>query len=109
MSSIDVVGGNIIALGTKQYLLVDVIDLAGTVTELSSHTPLYTVQDDDDNFGYNDAAATATDMTVYCLIDTTVDPGGPFTWLTENHYRLWVRFTIAPEIPYLGPFDFYVI
>lgn len=106
--AVNVAGGNLIALGTKQYLLVDVIDLAGTITDLGSHTPKYTVQDDANNYGYTDQAAIATGMVVYCLIDTTVDPAGAFTWIAANHYRLWVRFNIAPEIPYLGPFDFYL-
>jgi hypothetical protein len=106
--SIDVVGGNLIALGTKQYLLVNVVDLADQITDLSTHSPKYTVMDDANNFGYNAQAAVATLMTVYCLIDTTVDPAGAFTWLSDTHYRLWVGFTLAPEAPFIGPFDFYL-
>lgn len=105
----DIVGGSQIALGTKQYLLVEVTDVAGTVVDLSTHSPTYTVRDDSDNSGYNAQAGLATDMTVYCLIDTTVDPAGAFTWVAGAHYRLWVGFTLAPENPFLGPFDFYVI
>jgi hypothetical protein len=107
--SINVVGSNQIALGTKQYLLVDVIDLAGTITDLAPHSPTYTVKDDANNVGYNAQATTATGMTVYCMIDTTVDPAGAFTWLALSHYRLWVGFTISPEVPLVGPFDFYLL
>lgn len=104
----DVVGGNHIALGTKQYLLVTVTDIAGTEADLSGNNPRYTVQDDANNYCYNDQTGTAVEMVVYCLIDTTVDPAGAAAWLAAAHYRLWVRFDLAPENPYLGPFDFYV-
>lgn len=104
-----IVGGNQIALGTIQDLLVQVTDVAGTVADLAPLSPKYTVKDDADNFGYNDQATTAIEMTVYCLIDTTVDPAGAFTWVAGAHYRLWVRFTVGSEHPYLGPFDFYLI
>lgn len=105
----NLVGGDQIALGTKQYLLVEVTDIAATVFDLAPHNPRYTVQDDADNYGYNNQAGSAVDMTVYALIDTTVDPAGAFTWTADTHYRLWVRFDLSPENPYLGPFDFYVI
>lgn len=104
-----IVGGSQIALGTKQDLLVQVTDVAGTVDDLAPLSPKYTVKDDSGNFGYNDQVATAIDMTVYCLIDTTVDPAGAFTWVAGAHYLLWVRFTVATEIPFLGPFDFFLI
>lgn len=100
----DIIGGNQIALGTKQYLLVEVTDIATEITDLSTHSPKYTVKDDANTALYNDQAGTATLMTVYCLIDTTVG-----AWVADAHYRLWAKFTIAPEIPYLGPFDFYVV
>lgn len=105
----NIVGGNQIALGTKQYLLVEVTDIAAQITDLASRSPKYTVQDDANNYGYNDVAGSAVEMTVYNLIDTTVDPAGAFTWTAGAHYRLWVKFTISPEIPYLGPFDFYLV
>lgn len=103
------IGGNQIALGTKQYLLISVVDVSGVVSDLGSSSPKYTVKDDADNIGYNDVAGLATGMVLYCLIDTTVDPAGAFTWLAGSHYRLWGKFTVAPEIPYLGPFDFYLV
>src|SRR6266576_1552703 len=102
----DVIGGNQIALGTKQYLLVSVIDMAGTVSDLSTHTPKYTVKDDVPTTLYNLVTGSATGMVVYCLIDTVSPPAGAFA---VGHYRLWVQFTISPEIPLLGPFDFYVV
>jgi hypothetical protein len=105
----ELVGGDQIALGTKQYLLIAVVDTSGVVTDLGGSSPKYTVQDDANNYGYNDQAGTATGMILYCLIDTTVDPAGAFTWTANAHYRLWGRFTSSPEIPYLGPFDFYVV
>lgn len=105
----DIVGGNQIALGTKQYLLVEVTDIADQVSDLSTHNPRYTVKDEAGNVAYNDQAGLATDMTVYSLIDTTVDPAGAFAWTVDLHCLLWVRFDLAPENPYLGPFDFYVV
>ena len=100
----DVVGGNQIALGSKQYLLVEVTDIADTVTDLSTHSPKYTVKDDVPNTQYSLQAGIAVAMTVYCLIDTTT--GGPWA---VGHYNLWAQFTISPEVPLLGPFDFYLV
>jgi hypothetical protein len=70
----ELVGGDQIALGTKQYLLIAVVDTSGVVTDLGGSSPKYTVQDDANNYGYNDQAGTITGMILYCLIDTTVDP-----------------------------------
>lgn len=100
----DLVGGNQIARGTKQYLLIEVTDVAGQVTDLSTRSPKYTVKDSTlTDTMYNLVAGLAVDMTLYCLIDTTVG-----TW-NFDHYLLWGQFTIAPEAPLLGPFDFYLI
>jgi len=103
---VDIIGGNQIALGTKQYLLVSVTDMAASITDLSSHSPKYTVKDDLNVALYNLATGSATAMVVYCLIDTNSPPAGTFA---VGHYRLWAQFTISPEVPLLGPFDFYVV
>ena len=106
---VDFIGGNQIALGTKQYLLINVTDNSGVTTDLGGTSPKYTVKDDVGNVGYNDVAGIASGMVLYCLIDTTVDPAGAFTWLAGSHYLLWGKFTVSPEVPYLGPFDFYLV
>lgn len=100
----DIVGGNQIARGTKQYLLVEVTDVAGVESDLSTRSPKYTVKDSTEvDTMYNLTTGLAVDMTVYSLIDTTTG-----TW-NFDHYLLWVQFTIAPEVPLIGPFDFYLI
>jgi len=100
----DLVGGNQIARGTKQYLLIEVTDVAAQITDLSTHSPKYTVKDSTlTDTMYNLVSGLAVDMTLYCLVDTTVG-----TW-AFSHYLLWGQFTISPEIPLIGPFDFYLI
>lgn len=89
--------------GTKEYLIVDVADLLGTLVTLDGTTPKYDVKDQAGAFKYTQQAATNSAMRLYCLIDTLL--GG--TWAAGN-YRLYINFTTAPELPRLGPFTFAV-
>ena len=90
--------------GTKEYLLVPMADRLGLITDLTTLTPNFDVLDKDDTVKINAlAAAVANGMTLKCLIDTT----NPTNWVS-GIYRLYVRFTAAPEVPVHGPFPFKV-
>lgn len=91
---------DVIPLGSKEHLIVEVKDRTGSVTTLNGKSPVFTVKDDDDVVKYSNQAATNVGMNVYCLVDTAGwDPG---------KYRLWVAFTNAPETPKIGPYEFRV-
>ena len=87
--------------GTKEYILVDVEDLLGNLTTLTGTNPRFTVLDAADVAKYTDQAATNVNMKAYCLIDTM--NGGAWAGGT---YRLWLKFDVSPEVPYIGPYEF---
>lgn len=89
--------------GTKEYLIVDVVDLLNNLVTLDATTPKYDVKDAQGNLKYNQEPATNQVMRLFCMIDTLL--GG--AWAAGN-YRLYINFTTAPELPRLGPFTFVV-
>lgn len=93
----------VLPAGTKEYLLVDVVDLLGNLATLDATTPKYDVKDQNGVMKYTQATATNVVMRLYCMIDTL--SGG--AWAPGN-YRLYINFTTAPELPRLGPFPFTV-
>jgi hypothetical protein len=91
--------------GTKEYIVVDVDDELDAVNNLAPTTPQFKVLNPDPDDGDKLAWAAVTNidlMKLYCLVDTSVGP-----WAAGT-YRLFVRFTSAPELPVLGPCEFEV-
>lgn len=89
--------------GTKENVEVQVTDQTGTVSDLATSSPHFDVEDDTGTKIVNNAAATALGMVISCLCDTT-------GWSsTLQHLNLYVKFTVGPETPRLGPFDIYMI
>ena len=92
--------------GTIEYIKVVVVDNNPTtaITDLSTHSPQYKVTDvpvTTDLVAFT--AATVSLMVLYCLIDTTA------AWaVVDGNYYLYVKFTVTPEIPVLGPIPFKV-
>lgn len=87
--------------GTKEYLMVDVTDETNNIVDLAALTPQYTVLKPDDSAMIAWTTAPVVLMKVKCMIDTntpTVWPGAA--------YRIFVRFTATPELPWIGPFVF---
>ena len=88
--------------GSKEYVIVDVSDKLGTITNLASLTPKYFVKKKLD--GTTALADTdpnvVSGMKLSCLIDTTIAAFVP------GIYQLFVKFTSAPEAPILGPIEF---
>lgn len=89
-------------VGTVELLVVDLTDKIGTITDLTAYAVSYKVMDEsEDNVIVNWTVVNSkSGMRVFPLIDTTVG-----TW-PEGTYKLYVRPTIPPETPILGPMEF---
>lgn len=89
-------------IGTVELLAIDIADKLGTITDLTSYNVDYKiVNEKEDVTLVNWTAVNSKDgMRVFPLIDTTVGD-----WV-EGTYKLYVRPTIAPEAPILGPMEF---
>lgn len=93
--------------GTIEHVPVNVRDRVGELTDLAGTTPMFKVRKESDESTIIDWTAadltTPAGMTAHCLIDTT--PAG----VTKDRYELLLKFSLMPEIPILGPFDFEVV
>ncbi len=90
--------------GSKENVVVDVSDKTGLTTDLSTSSPTFTVENAAGAVIVNAAVATADQMRVICLLNTTT--GGP--WV-EGLHRLYVGFTVGTEIPKILAGEFYLI
>lgn len=91
-----------LTVGTKEIVPVTVHDRTEQVTDLSAATPMFDVQYDDDTFLYENEAATASLMEIYCLLDlSTTGPDGEIP--PNTRLRLFVQFSVGTEDPRLGP------
>lgn len=93
--------------GTKEYIVATVADALAGIADLATTTPQYKVlkADDSDQIAWTNITGGAIQlMKLYCMIDTNT----PSLW-PGGSYRLYLRFTTAPELPVLGPFDFEVV
>lgn len=86
--------------GTKEFLIVPIVDSLGNVTQLESVTYDIYTGDDPQTPVLQGANASTDGMTVFALVDTTD--------LEIGVYELYIQFEIYPEIPRLGPFRFKV-
>lgn len=87
--------------GTKEYIVVNVDDQLDNLLTLDATSPEYRVLDDAGADQIAWTAAVIQVMKLFCMIDTQA----PTLW-DGGEYRLYVRFTTAPELPWLGPFPF---
>lgn len=98
-----------ITQGTKEYLEVDLVDALGVITDFSGTSPIFDVTSADGLTSYYTGATAVVSQLnkILCLVDTSAaHPNG--LWPADR-YKLFVTFTTAPEIPRVGPFDFYVV
>ena len=90
--------------GSKEVVVVDLVDVTGAITNLSTLSPKFTVRQASDNTDVVTlATATASNMRISCLIDTVAveyEPG--------LHY-LYVSFTSGTEVPLIFAGDFHVV
>jgi hypothetical protein len=91
--------------GTKEFVDVTVIDDQGTLTSLNGLGLQFKVMKKNLGTPQQDwTSGNNVGMVAFCLIDTNV----PTTW-AEDQYSLFLRFTLAPEIPIIGPEHFLVV
>jgi hypothetical protein len=89
----------VINKGSIESIVVKVVDEIEGITELPSPTQ-YDIFDTDGNPEQQNQNAVIVGMTARCLINTTA--------LDVGDYDLFLKFTAAPESPYLGPHRFRV-
>lgn len=90
-----------LAKGTIEYLPVVVSDRLGVLTTLDGLTLQFRIDNEDDSAEVAWTSCNSDGMTVLPLIDTTA--------LDELTYKLYVKVSIGPEFPVLGPFEFQVV
>lgn len=90
-------------LGTKEYMIVDVTDLLGGLTDLAGANCKYDIRVRDDTSGFVVTAASASvvGMRAYCLVDTTVSGLD-----VVDFFEMFVYFDNLLESPRLGPIEF---
>lgn len=96
------VGIETLNVGTKELFAVELTDKLGTITDLAPYTVDYKVVSEDESTTIVNWTLVNSKnmMVVYPLIDTTVG-----SW-QEGTYKLYIRATIPPEVPVLGPIEF---
>jgi hypothetical protein len=89
--------------GTVEHVPVNVADRLGNLTDLSTTMPKFDLKKHDGTAVITDQAADTVvgAMTAYCLINTTT--------LDIGLYNLFLKFSLSPEFPVLGPFEIEVI
>ena len=93
-----------VALGTKEFIPVDVVDDTGVTTTLAAATPEFDVLDAAGTALISNQTPTINLMRLLCLCDfsnTTTFPAG--------FYRLFVDFDVGSESPRLGPFNIEIV
>ena len=91
--------------GTKEYIRVPVKDATAQLSDLSATGLRYDIKRDSDDVKVVDnVLGTNQGMTALCLLDTVTTPT---TW-TPGSYKLYIRFTLAPEVPMIGPLEFLI-
>lgn len=94
-----------IVIGSKETLLVDLEDTLGNLTDLTGVGITYDVKDETGTDKISDAdivVQPSAPMTARCLIDTSTG-----TW-EAGHYFLYLKFSLDPDAPILGPLEFKV-
>jgi hypothetical protein len=100
------VGGNLVLTVNKnsvEYLPVLVADRLGGITTLDGYDIQFRITDQSETQVQNWTDCDNDGMTVLPLIDATqsgLEDGGT--------YKLYIKITITPEIPILGPIEFEV-
>lgn len=91
--------------GTKEWLIYDVTDRLGTLSNLVGTAARYDVYDTSGSRIITQSSLTINVMEVYALIDTTGVNFVPNATLT---YKVYLQFDTGPESPYLFGGEFLV-
>jgi len=93
--------------GTKEYLVYDLTDRLGDLTDLTGTNPRFDIYNPLDTRIVADSALVVdpeSPMRVYALIDTSLGSLVPHAEV----YHVYLHFDTGPESPYLHGGDFYV-
>jgi hypothetical protein len=95
--------------GTKEYVPIKVTQVVGNppLTSLTGLGLVFDLNKDDEaeTVILTGVAAINDGMIALPLIDTNITGGMPVADLIpEGDYNIFIKFTLAPEIPRLGPF-----
>lgn len=85
-------------VGTKEIVSVYLTDRLGTITDIASAEFKIMTEDETDTVVDWATVENIAGLRVDCLVDTT-------GW-TEGTYKLYVRPSIPPENPIVGPWEF---
>jgi hypothetical protein len=92
--------------GTVEYLILEVEDRLNNLATLDGKGGVYSVFSDSGTPMYDEEDIQAQGLKAFCLINTSAThPQG--LW-PEGEYKIYLRFTLNPEIPRLGPYSFMV-
>lgn len=90
----------VLVQGTKEYLIIDVVDKKGALASLDATNPRFTVYDSFDVKYYDEQTASNIGMTAYCLVDTSA--AHPMGLWPAGEYRIDVIFDTPAEEPILA-------
>lgn len=93
--------------GTKEEIIVDVVDRSGNVTDLSGSTPQYDIEDATNTEVHSNIAGTAVGMQLKFVVDLTA--GGPGGLLAVGDYEFFYNFSVAGQVVRKGPFPFSIV
>ena len=93
--------------GTKEEVLVDVVDRSNGITDLSGSTPQYDIENTAGSEVHSNIAGSATGMQLKFTVDLT--SGGPGGLLVEGDYQFFYNFTVGAQVIRKGPFDFQIV
>lgn len=93
--------------GTKEEVLVDVVDRSNAIVDLSASSPQYDIEDSGGVEVHSNIAGTATGMTLKFIVDLTgAGPGGA---LPVGEYEFFCNFSVAGQVVRKGPFPFNIV
>ena len=93
--------------GTKEEIIVDVVDRSGNITDLSGSTPQYDIEDSTNTEVHTNVAGTATGMQLKFVVDLSAT--GPAGLLAVGDYEFFFNFTVAGQVVRKGPFPFQIV
>jgi hypothetical protein len=93
--------------GTKEEVIVDVIDRSGNITDLSGSTPQYDIEDSTGAEVHSNISGTGTGMQLKFVVDLTA--AGPGNLLPVGDYEFFYNFSVAGQVVRKGPFPFQIV
>ena len=91
--------------GTKEWLIYDITDKLGNLTDLGGTNARFDVYDTTGTKIVSQASLSYIGMEAYALIDTT---NVNFTPNATVPYQVFLQFDTGPESPYLFGGDFFL-